>query len=689
MNSTSSITPSRFLSASQRLSPAEFSASRSTRFFPESRTRCRGWSVHTAERVLPFLSPEKLWLTDESHVDVIQDKDCTCHAVMSARLEAKPNQVFEIFERPDYDKIFEIFKLVKTHRVIKNDGSGHKEVDLEFDAQWRFWKVAGTCFIPISMKMNKDIGKIDFVQKESGFLKVYQGSWSIMALTNDGQMLDPDDFPWFVDGNENRIENAGMASLVSLELTLKPSIVPPPPIHTLLKGNTVDQVESLFRDLKIEANKNRDLSVNSIFTGNNSTSRFRIFPCFTPDLNPHNSMTEETGISIRCRFPSGNVTLRGIDPSMSIHEFQTLLEQTTGISSDMQVLRVNYPPREVQLPENRSEVEIATLVLNEETVIVEERRDSLLIVENPMNKLSSNKTNSAKASEGASSNSSQQSYDFSKFTSTQNPKPLEVNNGTQEEEEEDESQWIYSEEDLAEALRISLAESEDNGLTDKSAVFEDGPIWREKMHRGSYIVRRFVDSDNSCLFTSVAYVMERNRFRGFDLRTIIAATVRSDPIQYNEGVLGRPNHDYCEWILNPLHWGGEIELLILSQYYRRQIAAYDVRSARAFVYGEDAGFHERVLLVYDGIHYDAIALSPFEDAPEDKDITVFNPNTNEGRIVLAAVDSFIQKLRDKNQFTDLSQFRLRCDECGQGFLGEPQALEHAKKTGHSKFSEYR
>jgi len=50
---------------------------------------------------------------------------------------------------------------------------------------------------------------------------------------------------------------AGRASLVSLELTLKPSITPPPPIHTLLKGNTVDQVESLFRDLKIEANKSK------------------------------------------------------------------------------------------------------------------------------------------------------------------------------------------------------------------------------------------------------------------------------------------------------------------------------------------------------------------------------------------------------------------------------------------------
>jgi len=45
------------------------------------------------------------------------------------------------------------------------------------------------------------------VQKKPGFLKVYEGCWSIMALSKEGSMLDPDDFPWFANGNENQIEN--------------------------------------------------------------------------------------------------------------------------------------------------------------------------------------------------------------------------------------------------------------------------------------------------------------------------------------------------------------------------------------------------------------------------------------------------------------------------------------------------
>jgi hypothetical protein len=39
-------------------------------------------------------------------------------------------------------------------------------------------------------------------------------------------------------------------------------------------------------------------------------------------------------------------------------------------------------------------------------------------------------------------------------------------------------------------------------------------------------------------------------------------------------------------------------------------------------YGESEGYLERVMLIYDGLHYDAMAVAAFEGAPEDLDITV-------------------------------------------------------------------
>ena len=46
-----------------------------------------------------------------------------------------------------------------------------------------------------------------------------------------------------------------------------------------------------------------------------------------------------------------------------------------------------------------------------------------------------------------------------------------------------------------------------------------------------------------------------------------------------------------------------------GRHFARQIAAYDVQTRRCDVYGQDAGYSERVMLIYDGLHYDALAIA--------------------------------------------------------------------------------
>ncbi|MQL96900.1 hypothetical protein Taro_029578, partial [Colocasia esculenta] len=67
-----------------------------------------------------------------------------------------------------------------------------------------------------------------------------------------------------------------------------------------------------------------------------------------------------------------------------------------------------------------------------------------------------------------------------------------------------------------------------------------------------------------------------------------------------------------------------IELSILSEYYGREIAAYDIQTTRCDLYGQDKKYNERVMLIYDGLHYDALAMSPAEGAPEEFDQTIFS-----------------------------------------------------------------
>lgn len=36
---------------------------------------------------------------------------------------------------------------------------------------------------------------------------------------------------------------------------------------------------------------------------------------------------------------------------------------------------------------------------------------------------------------------------------------------------------------------------------------------------------------------------------------VVATTIRNDPFNYNEAILGRPAQDYINWILKPNSWG--------------------------------------------------------------------------------------------------------------------------------------
>ncbi|KAH9651716.1 OVARIAN TUMOR DOMAIN-containing deubiquitinating enzyme 2 [Citrus sinensis] len=118
----------------------------------------------------------------------------------------------------------------------------------------------------------------------------------------------------------------------------------------------------------------------------------------------------------------------------------------------------------------------------------------------------------------------------------------------------------------------------------------------------------------------------------------IAATVASDTVKHSEAFIGKSNQDYCSWIQDPeknhLATTGfssvvymssiylchsAIELSILADYYGSEIAAYDIQTTRCDLYGQEKKYSERVMLIYDELHYDAVAISAFEGAPVEFD----------------------------------------------------------------------
>ena len=208
------------------------------------------------------------------------------------------------------------------------------------------------------------------------------------------------------------------------------------------------------------------------------------------------------------------------------------------------------------------------------------------------------------------------------------------------------------------------------------------------------MVRRVVPDDNSCLFNAVAYVMgeTRQEIRGGDsagLREAVVAVFRADPRRYSEVVLGRPVAEYCEWIRHKGSWGGALELQALSRHFRRRIYAFDIQTLRVDRYGEEEDYPEAAFVVYDGIHYDALARAFSTSSPVERDVTRFEVGGTAFAAAQSAAMDLVHRLHRERAFTDTAGFTLRCGTCGEGVRGEAEAQAHALRTGHTNFREYK
>ena len=57
--------------------------------------------------------------------------------------------------------------------------------------------------------------------------------------------------------------------------------------------------------------------------------------------------------------------------------------------------------------------------------------------------------------------------------------------------------------------------------------------------------------DNSCLFHAIAYAVDPIATPAA-LRETVARTVRANPAEFNEAMLGKPVDEYCRFITNPI-----------------------------------------------------------------------------------------------------------------------------------------
>ncbi|ROT37888.1 OTU-domain-containing protein [Sodiomyces alkalinus F11] len=207
--------------------------------------------------------------------------------------------------------------------------------------------------------------------------------------------------------------------------------------------------------------------------------------------------------------------------------------------------------------------------------------------------------------------------------------------------------------------------------------------------RQGTLLLRVMPDDNSCLFTAFGGALPR-QLPAPELRKMVADYILAHPAEYNAAVLAMPPHDYARAIQGRDRWGGAIELAIFSDLFDVEICTFDVKGQTLLPFGENKA--TRCLLVYSGIHYDRVALSPSEppythsDLPPELDQTMWPTDDDE---VLAVTQQLVAELNKMHYYTDPSEILLRCEAPGCDWMGsgERAGRLHAEQTGHASLSE--
>lgn len=199
------------------------------------------------------------------------------------------------------------------------------------------------------------------------------------------------------------------------------------------------------------------------------------------------------------------------------------------------------------------------------------------------------------------------------------------------------------------------------------------------------LILRNVPDDNSCLFSSISLALTGSiDWKSLDLRKIVAEEIRKLPEIYTEEILERPTNQYCDWIQRPESWGGAIELGILAKHLNIRITTYDIDLGLPITFQDETNPPTRyILLIYSGIHYDALVTNKVLKSDKTGDTGVWSLNMS----LSAASEKLVKLLQSKNYATNTTKFRVRCLDCYEILVGEQGASRHANSTGHFRFGE--
>ena len=199
-------------------------------------------------------------------------------------------------------------------------------------------------------------------------------------------------------------------------------------------------------------------------------------------------------------------------------------------------------------------------------------------------------------------------------------------------------------------------------------------------------IRRYVDADNSCLFSSIAYLIDPKNFNmtsSYKYRYMIAEYLMNNKL--DDVILDKPQNIYIEEIQDIKKWGGAIELRLFSDIFKIKIGSIDVMTNRIDIYGETKPYDKIIYTIYNGVHYDPLVMNFSADSSKESDITKFDSMDDNILINFRKYAEIFQKSGD---FVDISSIMsFECEVCNKQFQSQNDISQHAQNSNHWEFKQ--
>ncbi|CCD24316.1 ubiquitin-specific protease OTU1 NDAI_0C06570 [Naumovozyma dairenensis CBS 421] len=230
----------------------------------------------------------------------------------------------------------------------------------------------------------------------------------------------------------------------------------------------------------------------------------------------------------------------------------------------------------------------------------------------------------------------------------------------------------------------NVSNNNKNAQLQSSRKLKDTQMYIDTYDRGRKILQvHKVPDDNSCLFHSISYCMYNDISLSDELRQLCSRVITQDKTTYNDAILGRPNREYCDWILRKDSWGGGIELAILSKELDMGIYVLDMDAIK-FEKFNDEQYDKFFIILFNGVHYDSIEL--IDEMTKEK-LTIFDKRDELGDLVLKNILKIAQRLKSKGYAFNTQKAKIICNICKMKFVGERDIGRHAESTGHTDFGQ--